>query len=274
LFPITDYKNQNTDSSSSKLKPKRKKMLKISVDGNISSGKSTLVSKLAEFFPKATGESGNSLFSLEIVPEPLEKWCNLNGHNLLDMFYKDSAKNNFLFQHYVQLTRLMDTVKGSADNEPDSSSKTKVRVMERSLQNNRYCFLELAKRNERMHPAEFTVLAEWYNFLEKNLDLNLDLIIYLRIKPETAFSRMKARGRVEEDSCPFEYLRDLHESYEDWLIKKTVGGDDSVVKQQVLVVDAEQSKEQVARQCFGLLEDYLKLAKPEIFRVGATPSIS
>jgi len=252
-----------------------KKMLKISVDGNISSGKSTLVSKLVEFFPKSNAAgSGDYAFDLEVVPEPLEKWCNLNGHNLLDMFYKDPVKTNFLFQHYVQLTRLEDTVKGSSstnsnmnmsqDSGVDSGEITKVRVMERSLQNNRYCFLELARRKDKMHPAEFTVLAEWYNWLEKNLDLSLDVIVYLRTKPETAYSRMKARARSEESSCPIEYLTDLHESYEDWLIRKTVPGNDSVIKQDVLVVDAEQSKEDVASQCFRLLEDYLKMSKTEL----------
>jgi len=250
-----------------------KKMLKISVDGNISSGKSTLVSKLVEFFPKSNAaESGDYAFNLEVVPEPLEKWCNLNGHNLLDMFYKDPIKSNFLFQHYVQLTRLEDTVKGSnstnanmsQDSGVDTGEITKVRVMERSLQNNRYCFLELARRKDKMHPAEFTVLAEWYNWLEKNLDLSLDVIIYLRTKPETAYSRMKARARSEESSCPLEYLTDLHESYEDWLIRKNVPGNESVIKQDVLVVDAEQSKEEVASQCFRLLEDYLKMSKTEL----------
>jgi len=105
-------------------------MLRISVDGNISSGKSTLVTTLVELLPKEMN------FQVEIVPEPLDKWTNLKGHNLLDKLYKDVTKNNFMFQHYVQLTRLMDTVKSPDINSIDGYSGT-VRIMERSLQNNR-----------------------------------------------------------------------------------------------------------------------------------------
>jgi len=86
---------------------------------------------------------------VEVIPEPLEKWCNVGGHNLLEMFYKDPEKNNFIFEHYVQLTRLMDTIPHTRDvtssdsrkhtGSPSKGPKTELhlRIMERSLQNNR-----------------------------------------------------------------------------------------------------------------------------------------
>jgi hypothetical protein len=106
------------------------KPLRISVDGNISSGKSTLVATLVDLFPKEHN------YEVEIVPEPLGKWTNLHGFNLLDMLYKDVARNNFLFQHYVQLTRLMDTMGGSGSDSKNGHTR-RIRIMERSLQNNR-----------------------------------------------------------------------------------------------------------------------------------------
>lgn len=109
-------------------------VITISVDGNISSGKSTLVSNLKELFPN------NFDFQVELVPEPLEKWTNLRGHNLLGMFYEDRVNNNFMFQHYVQLTRLMEAIKKPADLKGADAvdQKGTVRILERSLQNNRY----------------------------------------------------------------------------------------------------------------------------------------
>ncbi len=104
--------------------------LTISVDGNISSGKSTLVSTLIDVIPKDFN------FGTETVPEPIEKWTNVGGHNLLDMLYKDTTKNNFIFQHYVQLTRLSDTLKSCEP--PDEGQLGRVRIMERSIQNNRW----------------------------------------------------------------------------------------------------------------------------------------
>lgn len=109
---------------------KRKPFLTISVDGNISSGKSTLVSTLVELLPKDFN------YAVETIPEPLSKWTNLEGHNLLQMLYEDTTRNNFVFQHYVQLTRLTDTVAGVQGEEEEGRLGT-IRVMERSIQNNR-----------------------------------------------------------------------------------------------------------------------------------------
>lgn len=46
------------------------------------------------------------------------------------------------------------------------------------------------------------------------MDLNLDLIVYLRTSPEVAFNRMRARNRKEESGAPLSYLQCLHEAYE------------------------------------------------------------
>jgi hypothetical protein len=109
----------------------KKPFIVVSVDGNISSGKSTLVSTLADLFPKDFN------YAVETVPEPLEKWTNLKGFNMLDLLYKDTVKNNFMFQHYVQLTRLVDTIKPCLQDE-NEEFLGKIRVIERSIQNNRY----------------------------------------------------------------------------------------------------------------------------------------
>ena len=54
--------------------------------------------------------------------------CDLNGHNLLGKLYEDPDRWSFQFQSYVQLTRLQIL------REP---ATRKVKVVERSLQNNR-----------------------------------------------------------------------------------------------------------------------------------------
>ena len=60
--------------------------------------------------------------------EPIDQWTNLEGHNLLEMLYKEPKRWSFLFQSYVQLTRL------NIHLQPTSSP---VKLIERSLQNNR-----------------------------------------------------------------------------------------------------------------------------------------
>ena len=58
-----------------------------------------------------------------------------------------------------------------------------------------------------------------YDWLDSNLGLNLDLIVYLRTSPEVAFERLRQRGRKEEEGVPMAFIEGLHQSYEDWLIR-------------------------------------------------------
>ena len=81
------------------------------------------------------------------------------------------------FQSYVQLTML--------DHHLHKSSKP-VKLMERSIYSSRYCFVENLHKSGKMLGSEFEVLDEWFKFATENSDLNInvDLIIYLRTTPE------------------------------------------------------------------------------------------
>ena len=104
---------------------------------------------------------------------------------------------SFQFQSYVQLTRLQLLKK------PTNCS---VKIIERSIQNNRYCFLENAKKEGSLSGAELDVLISWYDWLNSNIGLPLDLIVYLRTSPEVAYERLKKRGRKEEAGVPLQFL--------------------------------------------------------------------
>ena len=71
----------------------------VSVEGNIGSGKSTMLSYFEKF-----GD-------VELVPEPVGQWCDLNGHNLLAKLYENPSRWSFQFQSYVQLTRYQQNLK-------------------------------------------------------------------------------------------------------------------------------------------------------------------
>lgn len=88
----------------------------------------------------------------------------------------------------------------------------------------RYCFVENLYSQGKMADCEYAVLSEWFNYLVTcpDLDFHTDLIVYLRTDPEVAHGRVVARSRAEEaDRIPLQYLRDLHELHEDWLVRKT-----------------------------------------------------
>ncbi|KAL1460004.1 hypothetical protein WDU94_011945 [Cyamophila willieti] len=193
-----------------------KRPFRVSIEGNISSGKSTLL----KYFEK--------LSDVDACAEPVDEWRNVNGNNLLELTYLDPKRWNFTFQHYVQLTRLQMQTK---------LTDKKVQLFERSLQNNRYCFVEMAHSKGIMSKYEYLAQCEWYDWIENNMDIGLDLIVYLRSCPKTVHERMCKRNRPEENCVPFEYLESLHNSYEHWLTTNPPA--------PVLVLDVNQDIGQV-----------------------------
>lgn len=87
----------------------------------------------------------------------------------------------------------------------------------------RYCFVENLYSEGKMTDAEHAVISEWFNFLVTcpQFDFHVDLIVYLRTEPETAYGRILARSRKEENKISLEYIKNLHELHEDWLVRKT-----------------------------------------------------
>jgi len=188
----------------------------VLVEGNIGCGKTTFLQHFSKFS------------NVNVLKEPVERWRNVNGHNLLQLMYEDPARWSMPFQSFVQLTML--------DQHLDTSDKP-IKLMERSIFSARYCFVENLFKSGKMQASEYEVLVQWFNFLTASpeLDLKIDLIIYLRTEPEKALERVKARARGEENSIPLSYLEELHQHHEDWLLN-----DKYTLPAPVLVIDANK----------------------------------
>ena len=133
------------------------------------------------------------------------------------------------FQSYVQLTML--------DNHIHQSDKS-VKLMERSIFSARYCFVENMFTSGKILGCEYEVLDQWFKFLTNpggDLNLNVDLIIYLKTTPEKALERINERARSEENKIPLEYLVQLHQHHEDWLLSGKYD-----LPAPVLVIDADK----------------------------------
>lgn len=104
--------------------------------------------------------------------------------------------------------------------------------------------------NNTLHKGMYNIMQEWYNYINENIHIQADLIgneivmsqcqisndeisilsewtwflssiylVYLRTTPEVVYERMKVRGRSEETSVSLDYLKQLHDLHEDWLIQ-------------------------------------------------------
>ncbi|XP_016283144.1 thymidine kinase 2, mitochondrial isoform X2 [Monodelphis domestica] len=134
---------------------------------------------------------------IEVLTEPVSKWRNVRGHNPLI---------------------------------------SPVRMMERSIHSAKYIFVENLFKSGKMPEVDYVVLSEWFDWIVKNIDVSVDLIVYLQTSPAACYERLKLRCREEEKIIPLEYLEAIHQLYEEWLIKQTLFR----VPSPVLVVEADQ----------------------------------
>ncbi|XP_032219142.1 thymidine kinase 2, mitochondrial isoform X2 [Nematostella vectensis] len=188
----------------------------VAIEGNIGSGKTTLL----KYFRQ------NPI--VEILEEPVKKWQNVGGSNILDLMYKDPKRWSYMFESYVLLSMMKLH---------HNTQKAPVRLLERSAYSAYFCFIENLHRNGLVTSVEYSIFQEWFEFLLEQQKPQLDLIIYLRTSPENCMKRVKMRSRSEESTVSMDLIQNLHERYEDWLIRKTKFH----VPAPVVVVDGNQS---------------------------------
>lgn len=93
-----------------------------------------------------------------------------------------------------------------------------VKLIERSLFSARYCFVENMLKTGVLHQGMYNILQEWYDYIHSQIQIEADLIVYLRTTPEIVYNRMMNRARSEESCVPLQYLEQLHDLHERWLV--------------------------------------------------------
>jgi len=181
----------------------------ITIEGNISAGKSTLVENLEKRFANRD--------DILLLLEPVGIWEAIrdeNGLNMLQKFYQDPKTYSFAFQVMAFHTRkqrieecLLETQK--------PGSEIKVILMERSLDADRHVFAQMLFDSGMIGHCEFQI----YQMMAKE-SYRGDKVIWLNVKPEECFRRSMIRNREGEQSISFEYLEKCHRYHEQWLIGK------------------------------------------------------
>ncbi|XP_030754055.1 deoxynucleoside kinase-like [Sitophilus oryzae] len=195
----------------------------VGVEGNIGSGKTTFL------------EHFKNHEDVHISAEPVDRWRNLNGHNLLGLLYQDPQKWSFTFQSYVQLTMLQNHL---------NKIEKPVNLMERSIFSARYCFVEKLSRDGILSPPSVAVIDSWFHWITTKMNVDVDLIVYLRTSPEVVYQRILKRNRPEEISISLDYIKSLHELHEDWLYHKRL----HKCPAPVLIVDADLDKTKIKKE--------------------------
>ncbi|VDL96428.1 unnamed protein product, partial [Schistocephalus solidus] len=93
-----------------------------------------------------------------------------------------------------------------------------VRLIERSLHSGRHCFIEAIRQNNQISHSDVEVLHEFYKFGRDLPFCKLDLIVYLRSSPEVCAERIRRRHRRGEEGISMDYLQQLHDLHDKWLL--------------------------------------------------------
>lgn len=183
--------------------PKKKKQIIISIDGNIGSGKSTIIKLLKKKF-------GNKVY---IAAEPVDKWVSIkdsvSDKNLLELFYEDKKRWSYTFQNYAYITRIMNLTNAI-------NSGAEIIITERSVETDREIFAKMLLDDKDMSNMEMEMYKTWFN----RFNINIDAIVYLKTSVNNCLSRIEKRNRNGEDKIPNEYINSLNKRHDEWLKKK------------------------------------------------------
>lgn len=192
----------------------------ISVEGNIGSGKSTLVSEMKKVLPSLLN---NKIFFLQ---EPVDEWEKIrdtNGESIITKFYRDQKKYAFSFQMMAYISRLK-TLMETIDKIPSNA----VIICERSVWTDKHIFAKMLYKEGNIEEINYIIYNKWFEFFIKGA--SLDGIIYLNTDPDTCLERVLKRKR-DGENIPIEYLKKCHNYHLDWF---------KIASQSMLTLDDKQ----------------------------------
>ncbi len=168
----------------------------IAVAGNIGSGKTTLTTKLAEFYGW----------------EP--HFESVDDNPYLDDFYKNMLRWSFNLQVYFlnsRLKQVLDIRRGGKDV-----------IQDRTIYEDAEIFAPNLHEMGLMASRDYENYAQLFQLMS-SLVQPPDLLIYLRASVPTLKQQIQSRGRAYEAGIRDEYLSRLNERYEAWIGKYARG---------------------------------------------------
>jgi len=175
----------------------------VAIAGNIGSGKTTLTTKLSKHF------------KWEAHFEDVENNPYLND------FYKDMQRWSFNLQVYFLNSRFRQVI--------DIKKSDKEFIQDRTIYEDAYIFAPNLHAMGLMTTRDFENYKELFSLMDSLVE-GPDLLIYLRASVPTLVSQIQKRGRDYENSIRLDYLTQLNERYEAWILE---------YKAKVLIIDVD-----------------------------------
>ena len=200
----------------------------ISFDGNICSGKSSIVKYFQKNFEKFCNLKTHH-YKICFLEEPVHIWESIvdsnDGKNVIEKFYGDNEKYGFAFQMMAYISRL-SLFKDALSKDYD------IIFTERSILTDRNVFAKMLYKDHKINEIEYQIYNKWFD--EFSDCINKMKIVYIRTTPQISDNRVKKRARTGE-SIPLSYLQKCHYFHDIWLYSF-----DNVEKGNVLVIDGNE----------------------------------
>ena len=208
FLPILENKCIDNDNDKSICDEERKPPLIISIEGNIGTGKSTLIEKVQTYFNETYPD-----VKIIYIPEPVDVWTSVtdtNGMTILEKYYENQHKYAFPFQMMAYISRLSIIRKALKE-------ETGIIIMERSIFTDCEVFAKMLYDDGKIEEIEYNIYMKWFN--EFIGDLPNIWHIYIQADPTVSAGRVVKRGRQGEN-IPLSYLEKCHDYHEKWLLKQ------------------------------------------------------
>lgn len=172
-------------------------------EGSIGVGKTTLLARIEARLRNVPG-------TLIIVPEPVDTWRDVDGHNVLGAFYAEPARWAYDFQVLAMSTRVEAVRRAIDDARARGVLGPLVLLCERSVYSDRHVFLEMLVRAGSVSAMERAMYVRAFDFFTSLAYPGRHAgVVYLDATPATCLARLRARDRAEETAVPLAYLEQL-----------------------------------------------------------------
>jgi deoxyadenosine/deoxycytidine kinase len=190
------------------------------LEGNIGAGKSTLLNLVEKHCQE-----------IQVVQEPQENWfVPTDGTSLFESFYKNPQRWAYTIETLIMACRVKNHIIAQQDTNPN-------RIMERSIYSGHLCFAQNGFNSGFFSNIEWDAYLKIADFLIKNQCKTPLGFIYLQAEPKTCQKRVKIRNRSGEESLSLDYLINIHNLHEKFLIKKELTFE-NIKNIPILVLDA------------------------------------
>ena len=208
----------------------------VTIEGNIGSGKSTLVKKLRDHLSS----------TWKFLDEPVDEWLKLKdeeGRSLIELFYNDKKRYSYTFQNYAYITRMrkiMETYSGD------------INITERCVLTDKHVFAKMLTDDGYMNKMEEHMYNDWFDIFKKFA--NIDLVVYIKTNPDECYTRIKKRNRDGED-IPIDYLMRLNTYHDEWI--------NSINSEHVLVLDGNTNFNEHPEAFIQEIKQFVETFKPK-----------